>query len=118
MPDERATRRWARGNAKDKRAGVAAVLARAAHDRRFRERLLSKDPEVARAAFAEEGKFEALPPDFSLACFERAGTGDRSTDNVVVLTLPAPYELPEGGKALEADISQYWACTYVDYVEE
>ena len=117
MPDETAKRRWTRGNAKDKHAGVTAVLTRAAHDRGFRDRLLSKDQEVARAAFAEEGKFEDLPANFSLTCFEREGTDERASDNVVVLMLPAPYELPEGGRALEADISQYWTCTYRDYLE-
>ena len=117
MPDEHASRRWARGNAKDKHAGVTAVLTRSAHDRGYRERLLSKDQEVAQAAFMEEGGFEELPADFSLSCFEREGTDDTSSDNVVVLMLPPPYELPPGAKALEGDISQYWTCTYIDYRE-
>lgn len=119
MASEHGKRQWKSGNehSQDKHAGVTAVLARAAYDRGYRARLLSRNQEVARAAFNEEGGFESLPPDFNLTCWQRAGTDDTSTDNVVVLLLPAPYELPPGGEPTKPDVSQYWQCTYIPYLE-
>ena len=119
MANEHGKRQWKSGkeHAQDKHAGVTAVLARAAYDRGYRGRLLNKNQEVAKAAFKEEGGFESLPPDFNLSCFQREGTDDTSTDNVVVLLLPAPYDLPPGGEPSQPDANQYWQCTYKDYLE-
>ena len=119
MPNEQRKRQWKSGNehVRDKHEGVTAVLTRAAYDRAYRSRLLSRNQEVVRAAFNEEGQFENLPADFSLTCFEREGTEDTSTDNIVVLMLPAPYDLPPGGEPSTADVTRYWQCTYQPYLE-
>ena len=118
MP-EQSKREWKSGDeyVDEKLAGVTAVLTRAAHDKEYRARLLSDDPAIVKAAFAEEGAFD-LPPDFRIECFERAGADATSTDNTVMLVLPKEYELPAGTDPMQADAREHWQCTYLPYREK
>jgi hypothetical protein len=115
MPNE-TKREWKSGDeyVDDKLAGVTAVLTRAGYDKEYRARLLSKDPEIVKAAFAEEGAFN-LPADFRIECFERSGANAGATDNTVMLVLPKEYELPPGTDAMQADSREHWQCTYQPY---
>ena len=119
MPNETTKREWKTGDAyvEGKHAGVTAVLTRAGHDKEYRERLLSKDPETVKAAFAEEGAFD-LPADFRIECFERAGGNPSATDNTVMLVLPAAYDLPSGSEPFPAPAKEYWHCTYIPYRQQ
>ena len=115
MPDA-PTREWKSGDqyVEGKHAGVTAILTRAGHDKSYRARLLSSDPNVVKDAFAEEGGFN-LPEDFRIECFERSGANAAATDNTVMLTLPEAYDLAGESAAPPVDSREYWQCTYVPY---
>jgi hypothetical protein len=118
MPDA-PKREWKSGDdyVEGKHAGVTAVLTRAGHDKSYRARLLSSDPNVVKEAFAEEGGFD-LPEDFRIECFERSGADPAKTDNTVMLVLPKAYNLPEGSDPPEADSREHWQCSYFPYREQ
>lgn len=116
QPDDEPKRQWKTGSEYEqgKRDAVTAVLVRAAIDKDYRARLLSKCPQEVIDAFNEEGNFEKLPYGFRLECFERGKDIEPAqTDNAVMLVLPelgSDVVLPKGG-------AQYWQCTYLPYAE-
>jgi hypothetical protein len=115
MAQDEPKRQWKTGTDYElgKRDGVTDILTRAAIDKDYRARLLSKVPADVVEAFIEGGNFESVPYGFRVECFEREGTDDaRPTDDAVMLVLPEAssqnVKLPDGGP-------QYWQCTYLPY---
>jgi len=117
MKTRKTKRTWKSGNQylKDKRDGVGDVLTRAAYDARFRAKLLSKNRLKAKKAFMTAGRFNALPKNFHLKCWERDGADPSVTDNTVHLVLPEYQKLPGGAPQIAVDPDMWWRCTWPAY---
>ena len=109
-----APRRWGDNSTAASRGekidGVTDALERSSWDQPFRDRLRSQDAEVRKEALREGGKFESLPANLQVRCFE-----ETEIDNHVHLVLPEFAPLGQGETPVRPNAVDYWLCTWFPY---